>query len=277
MKLSIDFYSYDNPIQLLNDYIEKRKACGKTFSYRWFSQKAGFSSPNYLHLILKGQRALNLKTAEKVATVFKWKGIERKYFLTLSRFNQSSSIEERNELAERLFKIRLQTQKQAVIDSDSLSILYSSHLNVLIYGLSTYGLENDALNISKLFIKSVSSESIEKSIKELIDGKILIKKGSKVVPLKNFSSTGDEVSSTLIKKFHTEMMLQASESMDTIPREERDISGVSILLDKENYKLAKEKIQKLRKELLYLEEQSKGSKRLFHIGNQIFPITKGYK
>jgi uncharacterized protein (TIGR02147 family) len=54
----VDVYRYLDYRAFLRDFYEAKKAKSRTFSYRAFSKRAGVASPNYLKLVIEGQRSL---------------------------------------------------------------------------------------------------------------------------------------------------------------------------------------------------------------------------
>lgn len=61
----VEVYGYLDYRAFLADLYTAKKARG--FSYRSFSRRAGLSSPNYLKLVIDGQRNLSAKMAERFA------------------------------------------------------------------------------------------------------------------------------------------------------------------------------------------------------------------
>ena len=68
----------------LKDMFCFRKWKDKHFSYRYFAGKSGFASPNYLKLVIDGDRNLTNGSIAKIAKGFKLKKQEREYFETCS-------------------------------------------------------------------------------------------------------------------------------------------------------------------------------------------------
>ena len=66
------------------------------FSYRSFARAAGFSSPNYLKLVIDGQRNLTAEMAARFAQACGLLGSAADYFCTLVAFNQARSAPEQD-------------------------------------------------------------------------------------------------------------------------------------------------------------------------------------
>lgn len=273
---SIDFFQFDDPISLLNSYVEHRKQMGQIFSYRWFSQRAGFKSPNYLHLILNRKRKLNVSTSEKICEAFKWSQSQRDYFMALCEFKLSRTAKNKQQCAQRLLGLRLnQHKKQLKLSSKGIESLYASPLNVIIRELCVAGIKNDPNSIQDLLLFDANVRDIKKSIQQLLSAQLIKEDQGLLVSNKAFVSTGDEVTSELVKKYHEAMMNLAVKSMYEQPREQRDLSTVTLHLPKERMPELKNILQRFRKEILALEtEQKSSNSQLIQVGFQIFPLTK---
>ncbi|MEC9282980.1 MAG: TIGR02147 family protein [Bdellovibrionota bacterium] len=291
---SIAFENYDDPICLLQDFIEMRKGTGQNFSYRWFAQKAGFKSPNYLHLIINRKRKINLKTAEKISKVFSWKQWEKKYFLKLTEFHFEEDYLRKQELAQSLLGLRQLKLGNHFADGAQIEDLYLHSLGPILFELSKTGLPNHQDFLEKLFIADFPFVHIKKVIKHLVEKKLLVLKDNILFASENINSTGDEVYSQLVKKYHSDMMRLAVHSMYEVDRKDRDISGLSLTLNESQFQKIKTKLQAFRKELLAIElemevqpmreseklasnpvkKKPQQLKRLYQLGIQLFPLTK---
>ena len=104
-------YDYLDYRAFLADMYQFRKQCGVHFSYRWFSQKSGFSSPNYLQLVINGKRNLTNTSIAKIAKGFGLKRREREFFENLVFMNQADTGEEKNHYYLKMLSV---TQKNNV-------------------------------------------------------------------------------------------------------------------------------------------------------------------
>jgi len=79
----------------LRALFEEKKRINRRFSFRRFAAIVGFKSPNYLQLILDGERNLSVGTAEVIASRLKLNAGERDYFLALVKVAAAASESER--------------------------------------------------------------------------------------------------------------------------------------------------------------------------------------
>lgn len=93
-----NLFSYSNYRTFLKDaYEEKRKTANPQFSYRLFSRLAGFSSPNFIKLVMMGQRNLSTDGVAKVAKALELKVRETRFFEALVSFGQAQTREDKSQ------------------------------------------------------------------------------------------------------------------------------------------------------------------------------------
>ena len=73
-------FEYLDYRSFLKDMYAYRKRRDPVFSYRYFSGKAGFASPNFLKLVIDGQRNLSHTSMLKIAKGFGLKGNEMEFY-----------------------------------------------------------------------------------------------------------------------------------------------------------------------------------------------------
>src|SRR5688500_3926269 len=94
-KSGIDVFAYLDYRAFLRDYYIEQKARGRGFSYRVFSRRAGLRSPNYLKLVIDGERNLTGEMALRFAKACTLADDEAEYLADLVVFNQASTATER--------------------------------------------------------------------------------------------------------------------------------------------------------------------------------------
>lgn len=101
-----DIFDYLDFRAYLRDFYTFKKTQGRSFSYRAFARRAGFSSPNFLKVVIEGERNLSEEMAEKFAKGCGLGGSLALYFCNLVAFNQATQQEVRERAFERLLAHR---------------------------------------------------------------------------------------------------------------------------------------------------------------------------
>jgi uncharacterized protein (TIGR02147 family) len=87
-------------------------------------------------------------------------------------------------------------------------------------------------------------------------------------------TTGDEVTNSGLTRYHKEMLNFAGESITAVPRDKRDISGLTLGVSPETMKTIKEMIQVFRKNILEVASKDGHPNRVYQLNFQFFPVSE---
>jgi uncharacterized protein (TIGR02147 family) len=259
--------------ELLKDLFAAKKAKNKKFSYRYFARQAGFVSHSFLRFVMEGKSDLSLESIEKFIKGFKLNRDEAHFFKHLVLLNQAKTAAEQEIHAIEIFRSRGYRKIHPLKESQYL--LYSNWYFIPVREVVGFTDFKEDMNwIAECVIPPISPEQAQLAINELLNlGLITRNARGELVQSNPSLSTPDEVISSSIAKWHREMMSRASESIDTIPREERDISAVTLSLPKESTREVKDLIQKFRKNLLELVSKETANNSVYQLNLQLFPLA----
>jgi uncharacterized protein (TIGR02147 family) len=83
--------------------------------------------------------------------------------------------------------------------------------------------------------------------------------------------TENEVVSSAIAQWHRDMIKRGADSIDSVPREQREISSVTCSMSLATAKKIKEKVQKFRQEILDIASQDRFPEVVYQVNFQMFP------
>ncbi|MEO7426881.1 MAG: TIGR02147 family protein, partial [Fibrobacteria bacterium] len=157
---------YSNYRTFLLDYYEYKKAEQPIFSHRYFSQKAGLSSPNYLKLVMDGKRNLTKKSLVKFAAALGLKGSRADFFENLVFFNQATALPERNLYYGNILRVRAKAGLRKLDEAQFQ--LFSDWRHIVVRELAAAkGFRPDARWIAKKLGKVISEKEAEESLQLL--------------------------------------------------------------------------------------------------------------
>ena len=104
--VDLNVFEYDDFRMFLKNSVQQLRIQGADFSYRKFSQAAGFTSPNFLILLMKGERNLSDESAAKIAIAFGLEKLAKNFFVSLVKYNQAKTHDDKFILAQELMKLR---------------------------------------------------------------------------------------------------------------------------------------------------------------------------
>jgi uncharacterized protein (TIGR02147 family) len=272
-KPHVDIFEYLDYREYLRDAYGDLKARQQGFSYRAFSKRAGMSSPNFLKLVIDGQRNLTPSSVERFAEALALGPRETAFFRELVGFNQAASPAQKNEHYERIGKFR---KHRAVrrLERDTFAYLSHWYYPAIRELVTCSAFREDPEWISAQLRPHVPPARVREAIEVLLEVGVLerdehgeLKQGEPLL------STGPEVRSLAVGNFHRQMMERAADSIELIDREEREISGVTVALSPERFEMFKNKIHALRAELLELSAAETDPSRVVQFNFQAFPLA----
>ncbi len=267
-------YDYLDYRSYLGDMYYYRKESASSFSYRFFSNKAGFASPNFLKLVVNGQRNLTNASIAKVAKGFGLKKKERDFFENLVFMNQATAHDEKNYYYRKMISI-VGYKNIPTLSKDQYAYFsnwyYPAIREMVRFGSGDLSAQQMAALLNPK-IKVTEAEAALKCLKKLR----LIKQNDDGLWLQydRDISTGPEIRELIIANFHKEMLRLATESIDRFPASERDISAVTLSIRRENLAEFKARLVSFRRELMELASLDEDPDRVVQINLQLFPLTK---
>lgn len=264
-------FRYHDYRAFLASYYEAKKPRG--FSYRAFARAARLGAPNYLQLVINGQRGLTERMARRFAQTCGLAGDAADYFVALVAFNQSDTNEERNEHYQKLGRFRRyrRAHKLELADAAYHSTWYLPAIREL--SLSR-AFRDDPEWIGSMLRPRVKAADVREALQTLLElGLLQRTEDGKLSQKLRVVSTGAETQGLHVANYHAEMMQRATAAMSDVPACERDISSLTLCLGSRGIVQLKERIQAFRRELLELSETETKPSRVVQVNFQLFPLS----
>jgi len=259
------------------DYLRDSYAAKKRehpfYSYRLFSQKAGFTSPNFLKLVIDDKRNLSKESVFKFSKALSHNKKEAEYFENLVFFNQSRTLEEKNAYLAKLMKYRRKTDPKKIEESEYS--YYSEWYHPVIRELVTaVDFKGDYKTLGRAVIPTISAVEAEKSVTLLLDLAFIEKTGNgRYAKSAATLTTGPLVRSIAVANYHKAMMQRAAESIERFPADQRDISSLTLSVSHATKNAVIEKLREFRKELLDMAEADRNPDVAVQVNFQLFPLS----
>ena len=268
----------------VRDYLEalynavKKEKEFDSYSYLAFAADLGFGRTNVIHLVIRGKRPLGNRSAEKISTALSLAGTQKNYFTCLAAYQNARDPIERETLFRQLLAL-----KQRTISSDekkSALAFFSEWYHIAIYEMvAMRGFSSDPAWISTHLTPRIRPEMARRSFELLNSLGLIRKKDDKDIyeQTQRRISTGDEIASLAVVRYHQKMIEMGRESITTISEEDRDISAITIALPQEKLMLFKEAVSEFRKKMLGLAEECTDKNQVYQMNIQLFPLSKANK
>jgi uncharacterized protein (TIGR02147 family) len=268
-----DLLGYLDYRAYLRELYELRKRDG-TFSYRTFSRRVGLGSPNYLKLVIDGDRNLSPAMATRFARAFGLSEDRRRYFEQLVRFNQARTVEQRDRAYAKLRRL-LGSQRSGTLQA-ALEAYHSLWYVPAIRELVTSEqFRDDPRWIARRMLPNITAAEARSALRLLERlGMIVRDARGRLRQATPTITTGPEVRSRQIAEFHRTMLDHAKSSLERVPARERDISALTLCLGEHGLVLVKKAIQRFRRELLEVAELEQQPRQVVQVNFQLFPLTQ---
>lgn len=273
----LDVFQYLDYRAFLRDWYHAHNRDGRSFSFRAFARRAGLKSPNYLKLVMDGERNLTPQTAERFTKGLGLEGDGAGYFMDLVAFNQASSQTERNKQYARLTSFR-GYRKAHKIDLAHAAYHSAWYMPAIREMAASPSSTSDPDWIAERLVPPITRTEARRAIETLIALGLLVREadgGLKQVD--ELVSTGPEIQGLHIANYHRAMMERAAASIDLIAPEERDISSLTLCVGEDGLRRLKTRVQRFRRELLELSALDDDPVQVIQINFQLFPLTKALR
>lgn len=266
-----EFLDYREYLKAYYDYHKKNDS---QFSHRVMSRKMGFTSPNFLKMVIDKERNIGRTSVQKIITGLELKKKEAEYFSYLVYFVKAKTRVEKNYYYGLISSLRAQ-KVISTIQKDQFRY-YSNWYNIVLRELiNNKPVDIDYASLAKKIIPPILPKQVKKSI-QLLEELKLIKRTNegRFVQSSPLINTGNEAGSLLLKNFHDRMIELARLSLEQFPSEKREISSCTVKISQKGFKRLKTRLQEFREEILQIVKEDADVDRVAQVNFQLFPLTK---
>ena len=256
----------------LGDYYEERKRTS-AFSWREFSKIAGFVSPSYLKDVCSGKTNLSKVAMGRVAEAIGLVGHEVAYFEAMVQFGNAKTDELKKKFLEQMCTIAFD-HKVRVVDKDAFEY-YDSWKNPVIRELAPLMPGAMPGEIAKMCTQEVSALEVRKSLAFLERAGFLKQIGENIYVQTEKSVEGSKEGLPLaIRSMHREMGNLAVDSLDRFTTNERNVTGVTMGIDRKTYERIVHELNECRKKITAIAEECNVIRQVYRLNLQLFPLSK---
>jgi uncharacterized protein (TIGR02147 family) len=235
---------------------------------------AGFTSPVFIKLVMEGKSNLRNSSIGKLSQAVGLVKTEKSFFENLVLFDQAKNIDEKMKYLEKLKK-STSTLKSFKLTDEHFEYFSQWYHAVVKELLNSVEFTGDFAGLAAMIHPSIKVSEVEESVALL--RRLGLVQWDETGPLrvtKQFLSTsGISMQGLAVKNVQRKMAQLAADSLDSVPAEERDISGVSLGISEEGFIKAREELGRCRQRLLELAAQDSQSDRVYRVNLHLFPLS----
>lgn len=218
------------------------------------------------------------KGVDRITEALNIRGTERLYLETLVRYQNARLSADRESLFSRLMELKSKNLSSS-LEQNQLEY-YSEWFHPVIRELvGMPGFNPDPHWIVKHIEPRVLPEQARKSL-ALLQELNLVKKsedGESFELTSQHISTGDEIASHAVVRFHQRTIEIGRESVTNFDHTERNVSSVTMACSQEMFDKIADEIATFRKRILELADQEPSPDRVYQLNIQFFPFTRKIK
>lgn len=270
-----DIFRYMDFKTFLSDYYQARKNSGRGYSYRQFSQQAGFRSPNVLKEVIEGQRKLTATSIERFTKALNMNPEEGEYFRCLVAMNQATSEAEREQFAETL-KTLAPLAKSYELEADAMEFIQHWIYPVIQELIQADDFRDDPLWVKRRLTSEVDIKDIAHAL-SFLKRKGFIYKGAdgRFQAKDQVITSSDEVRSLALRNYYRRILEQSSRMLEELPLEKREFGALILYLPEEDLVELKGKLKSFLTELhRWGLSREKKEGQVVQFNFQMYPQTK---
>lgn len=269
----VHIFDYLDYRAFLRDFYADQKSQGRSFSFRSFARRAQIRSFNYLQLVMKGERDLSAKMAVQFARGCGLDGMEAECFCDLVAFGQAQTMDERNRAYERLNRFR---PFRAAHRLEPAQAAYHErwYMPAIRELVTLPEFREDTKWIASTLQPTISAAQAKEALTTLCELGLLVRNAEgRLIQADPLVTTGSGPHGHHIVNYHRTMIEQAVRALDEVPREQRDISCVTICVPHAALETLKQRITAFRQEILQMADSLGPPEQVVQLNVQMFPLS----
>lgn len=280
--LPLRIFAYTDYRAFLKDAVQALKEKDPKFSQRWVLQRLGLKSSGWLADMLAGRRNLSRTQASVFGQILAMNAREELYFQTLVDYDQAKTLPEKNRCYEKI--LTFHEIPKDLVDPDRFEYFSHWYIPAIREYLLIEPFKGDAEKLAKRMRPAITAKQATQGI-EVLERLGMVKRYASgelrpsVEHVKKQSQFSAPVHYYRYLKAQIELGMGA---METIPKEERDVSAVTLTLSEEGFAVLREELKELRRRMIRLSEEENrkfwqgvdgDSRRVYQAVLQLFPVS----
>lgn len=269
----VSVFDYKDYRAYLNAWYADAKTRGPGFSHRAFAKRAGLSSTNFFMLVMQGKRNLTESSIKMVMRGLKLNKQEQEFFRNLVFFNQARMHEDKDSYYRKLLQSKKFRQAKP-IERESYEYYSSWYHPVVRELVVSADFDGTPEWIAGRISPPITSAQAAKSIELLVRlGFIERTESGKWKQASTIISTGPEVTSIVVHRYHKELLDLSKSVMDRLSMKERDVSSLTLGVKRERLPEIMAKIREFRQEILKMVSMDTEPEEVAQLNIQFYPVT----
>jgi uncharacterized protein (TIGR02147 family) len=261
----------------IKDWLDEMRTTNPIWSWRLLSQRTGIDHGMLVNIV-QGNRHLAVKGISKLCEGMHLNPEESKYFEAMVYYARAKTADETRVYFNQMWEMRKVSLHRIGIDgADYLQ----SWKNVALRALLSFADTDQPERLGKWLLPSLTKEEVNESLELLKNLKMIESFHEGKWKLSNpLLTSGGDWNSAAVRTFQQEILKLGQDAISTVPKEERDISTLTLSIPNSAIPILKERIAEFRGQIIKILDDLGNADRVVQLNIQLFPLSharsKGY-
>jgi len=268
----VNFLDIADYRDFLKAYYERRKKEMPLFSYRMMGEKLGLDA-SYLFRVLQKKQHLPSHAIPMAKELLGLSGRAAEYFDILVASAQTKDAKKKAELAEQAVALR-DVERKSISESE-LRFLSEWWIAVVRAYIEISGGVVNEHEIANALRPKITEAQVKDAVELLKDLGLVTRLTSGKLKLSNAHLTvSGPDKAKAVRQFQRQVLSLASDSLENVPVEERDVSTLTVAVDAECFEDLREIIKEFRRLVQKRVDESSHPDRVMQLSMAFYPVTK---
>lgn len=270
MKSVLEYTDYRKFIQ---DFFEERKRVS-AFTWHEFAVRAGFGSDVYLKYVSEGKKNLSSAGAKQAAAAMELKDFEQTYFELLVEYSHAKSDDAKRESFAKICSFA--EMHKVKVSSKSDFEFFSSWKNIVMREVAPALPGAKPLEMAKACKPAITAAEVTEILGFLTKSGLLEKNadgGFRQTDRMLFMDSFD-VKEIAARDLQVQMATLAVDAIKNMPKQERDISGLTLGLTMDACERIKQEIKEFRRRIISIAAEGDKTEQVYRLNLQFFPLSE---
>lgn len=267
-------YRYFDLREFLHDDFAERKARNPSYSLRAAAAKLGINSGTMVR-IMQGKRNVGRNLLPRFIAYCGLRTKEAEYFRHLASFSRARTEQARMNAYRRMLELRRGRTKEV---SRHCHAFYEEwYITALREVLRIHRFEGDYHRLAAMLEPPITVHEARRAIQVLLQLGFIVKSGKHYEVREADITTGERWEGAAIHRFQQQTIRKALEALERFPKEQRDMSTMTMCCSPEGFRRVRELLKRTRQELSRIEEADRHADRVYQINLDCFPLSRSCK
>jgi uncharacterized protein (TIGR02147 family) len=271
---SISIFSYLDYHRFLRDRYEELRRKNPDYTYRFIAGFVGLKSPGHITSIFNGNRNIPLRSAARFARTFGLLKKEAAYLELLIHYDASKTHYDKKYYFEQIADS--QQRHHTVIDPRKYEFYDKWYYSVIREIVEIHEIrDSDGRELAHLLVPAITPAEARKALELLLSLDLIYTDDTGRYRRRDTVLVAPESWSSLaIRSFQMDMAEKGKEALEHVPRDQRDISTITMSISREKFEIIKQRIDELRQQAFAMAATDEKPEQVFELNIQLFPLSK---